>query len=99
MHARVVTIQLQPGMTGRAVGMFEQAVIPAAKQQHGFQGGFLLADRGAGKLLAISLWETEADLLTSETNGYYQEQIAKLAGVGVFGGPPFRESFEVSVQV
>jgi heme-degrading monooxygenase HmoA len=96
MHARVTTIQLQPGMADRMSAIFEDSVVPAAKEQ---RGGLLLTDRNTGKAVAISLWDTEADLAASETSGYYQAQMAKLAGVGFFAGPPVRETYQVSVQV
>jgi heme-degrading monooxygenase HmoA len=99
MHARVTTIQLQPGMTEKLTAIFQGAVVPAAKEQQGFKGGQLLTDRNTGKAVAVSLWETEADLAASEASGYYQAQMAKLAGVGFFAGPPVRETYQVSVQV
>jgi heme-degrading monooxygenase HmoA len=99
MHARLTTIQLQPGMTDRLEGIFSESVLPAAKQQDGFRGGLLLAAPGTGKAVLVSLWESEADLQAGESSGYYVEQISKLAGVGLFAGPPARETFEVKAQV
>ncbi len=99
MHARVTTIQLQPGMTDRLEAIFNESVLPAARTQHGFKGGLLLAEPGTGKAVLVSLWESEADLRAGESSGYYVEQISKLAGVGLFAGPPARETFEVMVQV
>jgi heme-degrading monooxygenase HmoA len=99
MHARMTTIQLQPGMADRMSAIFEDSVLPVAKEQRGFKGGLLLTDRNTGKAVAISLWETEADVAASESSGYYQAQMAKLAGVGFFAGPPVRETYQVSVQV
>jgi heme-degrading monooxygenase HmoA len=99
MYARATTIQLRPGMTDRMSAIFQDDVVPAAQQQPGFRGGLLLTDRDSGKVIAISLWETEADLAAGEASGYYQAQMAKLAGVGFFAGPPVRETYQVAVQV
>ena len=99
MHARVTTIHLQPGMLDRTSALFRDDVVPAAKEQQGFKGGLLLTDRSTGRAIAISLWDTEEALVASESSGYYQAQIDKLAGVGFLAGPPDRESYEVSVQV
>lgn len=99
MHARLTTIQLLPGMTDRLGTIFNESVLPAARQQEGFHGGLLLADPGTGKAVVVSLWDSEADLLAGESSGYYVEQISKLAGVGLFAGPPVRETFEVKLQV
>jgi heme-degrading monooxygenase HmoA len=99
MLARLTTIQLQPGMTDRLETIFNESVLPAAKQQRGFGGGLLLAEPGSGKAVLVSLWESEADLHAGENSGYYVEQISKLAGVGLFAGPPTRETYEVKVRV
>ena len=99
MHARLTSIQLQPGMTDRLADMFNESVLPASREQAGFRGGLVLADPGTGKTVLISLWDSEAALQAGETNGYYGDQILKLAGVGLFAGPPVRETFEVKLQV
>ena len=98
MHARMVIVQLTPGRSDQAITIFKGSVLPAAQAQRGFKGAFLLTDHRTGKFVSLSLWETEADLNASEESGYYQEQIAKFAGVGVFAGAPVRETYEVSVQ-
>src|SRR5689334_17577043 len=98
MYTRVVIVQLSPGRTDQAITIFQDFVLPAARNQPGFKGAYLLTDRRTGKFLSFTLWESEADLSASETNGYYQEQIAKFAGVGVFAGAPVRESYEASVH-
>jgi heme-degrading monooxygenase HmoA len=95
----MVTVQLQPGMTDQAIAIFQTSVVPAAREPQGFKGGLRLTDRNTGKFVSISFWETAADLTASETSGYYQAQVNKLAGVGVFAGPPVRDAYEVSVQV
>lgn len=99
MHARLTSIQLQPGMTKRLADRFRESVLPTSRQQHGFHGGLVLADPASGKTVLISLWESEADLRAGESNGYYVEQISKLAGVGLFAGPPVRETFEVKLEI
>ena len=96
MYARVTTTQLQPGKTEEAIRIYRDSVVPAAKQQQGFKGVFLLTDPNTGKGLSITLWETESEMGAGETSGYYQEQIAKFAPL--LAGPPTREGYEVSVQ-
>ncbi len=97
MHARLVTVQIQPGKIDEAISIYRDSVMPAVKQQKGFKGAFLLTDRNTGKGVSATLWETEADLKAGEASGFYQEQIAKFGGV--FAAPPAREHYEVSVQV
>jgi heme-degrading monooxygenase HmoA len=96
MNARVVTVQILPGKTDEAIRVYRDSVVPAAKQQKGFKGVYLLTDRSTGKGVSVTLWETEADMTTGEQSGYYQQQLAKFKDI--FGAPPVREQYEVSVQ-
>jgi len=96
MYARAVTIQVQPGKLDEAIRIFQDSVVPAAKQQKGFKSIWLLTDRNTGKGLSVGLWETEADRTASETSGYFGEQLAKFGGL--FAAPPITERYEVSVQ-
>ncbi|HLE29970.1 MAG TPA: antibiotic biosynthesis monooxygenase [Anaerolineales bacterium] len=97
MHARVVTVQVQPGKIEETIRIYRDSVVPAAKEQKGFKGALLLTDPNTGKGVSVTLWETEADLKAGEASGYYQEQIAKFGAV--FAAPPAREAYEVSLQV
>ena len=80
MYARVVTSRLQPGKKDKWIGITRESIVPALRQQKGFQGFIMLADTESDKCIAYSMWETEADLRASETSGFYQEQVAKLKG-------------------
>jgi len=96
MHARVTTVQIRPDKMDEAIGIYRDSVTPAAQQQKGFKGVLLLTDRNTGKGISVTLWETEADMTTGESSGYFQQQLAKFKDI--FGAPPVREQYEVSVQ-
>jgi heme-degrading monooxygenase HmoA len=96
MNARVTFVQIVPGKLDEAVDLYRDSVVPAARQQKGYKGVYLLTDRNTGKGISMTLWETEADMLAGENSGYYQQQLAKFKDV--FGVPPVREGYEVSVQ-
>ena len=96
MHARVVTIQIQPGKMQEAIDLYG-GVVPAARGQKGFQGAYMMTDAGSGKALSITVWESEADMLAGESSsGYYQEQLAKFGSLMV--GSPNLDHYEVSVD-
>ena len=97
MHARVLITQFQPGKMDEAINLYRDSVVPAAKQQQGFKGALLLADRNTGKAISVAMWETEADMKAGEASGYLQEQIAKFSAI--FAAPPTTERYEVSLQV
>ena len=96
MVARVVMVQIQPGKTGEAIDIYQDSVVPAAKQQQGVRGALLLTDPETDTGISVTLWERETDMIAGETSGYYQEQITKFRTV--FGAPPMREHYEVNVQ-
>ena len=97
MEARVVILQIQPGKTDEAIGIYRDSVAPVAKEMQGFKAAFLLTDSNTGKGISVTLWETEADMTAGESSSYLQDQIAKFAAV--FVEPPAVEHYEVSVQV
>ncbi len=97
MYAGVNYVQIQPGKMDEVISMHRDSVVPAAQQQQGNRGGFLLTDRNTNKAIVLGLWETEADIPTDEAGGWYQEQVSKIAQL--IAGPVVRELCEVSVQV
>ena len=89
-------VQVQPGKVDEAARIFRDSVIPAARQQKGFQSIVLLTDRNTHRGISIGFWETQADMKASEDSGYLQEQFAKFRSI--FAAPPTPEYYEVSAQ-
>jgi hypothetical protein len=96
MFARVTTVYIRPEMVDKAVKIFEDSIVPAAKKQKGFHSIQWLIDRESGKAIAISIWDTEQDAKANEDNKYYQDQLLKL--MVTFQTDPIREGFEVAVE-
>jgi len=59
MHARVTTLQRQPGVKADA----SDAIAPG--HSAGFLGAYQLLDRATGKRVAITLWESEEAMVKS----------------------------------
>jgi len=96
MYARVTTFQVEPAKLDEFVGRVRETVALAVTQQRGHRGGLLLTDRATGKVMAVNLWETEADLQAAEPAGAYREVLGVL--LGVVPGSEVHETYEVSVQ-
>jgi heme-degrading monooxygenase HmoA len=78
----------------QAVDLFRESVVPALREQEGYEGVYvLLSDEG--KVLAITFWETEeaADAGIAGGRSFYAEQIAKF--VTLYRSPPGREMYNV----
>ena len=95
MHARVNTLQMEPGRIDDAVNALESGGLDKLKAIDGFKGMTVLGDRQSGKSLAISFWESEDALRASEeqVKGVRQETTEAA------GAPePQIEVFEVVVD-
>lgn len=93
MYARVITIQYQPEKMEEGLQMYRD-VLAAARQQPGFKGILGLIDRGAGKAMSITLWETTAGVQASgEGSAYFQAQSTRFASV--LAAAPVVEIYEV----
>ena len=93
MHGRIVSVQVEPEDLGKAIEIYRDSVIPAAKEQRGFHDALLFTDSATGRAVSITIWETEGDLLAGQASGYYQEQIAKFAELMI--RIPEQEGFEL----
>jgi heme-degrading monooxygenase HmoA len=95
-YARIVTVSAQAGKIDEIVRIYTNEVLPAAKQQKGFQGARLFVDHATNKGISVTRWASKADLEAGEASGYYQAQIAKLASL--LAAPPVREAYEIAAE-
>jgi heme-degrading monooxygenase HmoA len=79
-----------------AVAVFCESVVPALREQDGYEGAYvLLSDEG--KVLALTFWESEeaAAAGLAGSRSFYAEQVAKF--VTLYRSPPGRETYDVVV--
>ena len=94
MYGRVSTFRVEPAKLDHFAHLVRESLLPAVTRQRGYRGGLLLADRATGKVMAVSLWETAADLQAAEPAGAYRGVLGML--LGVVPGSAVHETFEVS---
>jgi heme-degrading monooxygenase HmoA len=92
----MTTIHIRAGEMDAAASLYADSVVPAARQQPGCQGAWLLVDRATGKGVSITLWDSEDNMNAGESSGYYREQVGNFAPM--MTAPPVREVYEVAVQ-
>ena len=95
MLARVTIGQADPARMDEGIARYQQQFLPRFQQATGFRGIWILGDRRTGKILAVSLWESEADMQANES--VYQEAI-RAPELEVGAPPPTRETYEVLLQ-
>ena len=96
MYARVTTFHLQVKAMEEATRIYEESIIPAAKNQPGFKNAFFLTNRNAGKFVAITIWEDIKFALDNQKSGYFQQQIDKFEDFSVV--KPEVEGFAVGAM-
>jgi heme-degrading monooxygenase HmoA len=86
-------MHIQENQTDRAAKIFKESVIPMCKDQKGYSGALFLRDEKTSMCLPITLWDSEEDMIKTEENRFFQEQLVKF--MGLFSEPPIREAYEV----
>ena len=95
MYARVNATQWDPAKAEEGMRLTEETIVPSYQEQPGFQGYFLLTEPGGDKAMAITLWETEADMDASAPVA--RAMIPKLRDI--LRAPPVTETYEVRLHV
>ena len=85
------------GRIALMIAIFKDSVAPAIHWWNGFQVGRLLVDRAGNKIMAVSFWDNQADEVSLQSSGAYQEQVARFGAL--FAGPPEVAVYEDAVDV
>ena len=96
MHARVTTVEGDPGRTDEVLRQIESDVLPLLEDQAGFKGFTVHVDRSSGKVVGTSYWESEEAMQASEEAVRGPREEAAQRG-GASGGPTV-EQFEVAID-
>ena len=97
MHARVITFQFKLDKLEEAGQLYRESILPEVRQLPGFKGRMVLVDRSKGKVITLTLWESEADARASgEGSAFMQASVAKFASF--YAAPPVIEIYEVRGQ-
>ena len=65
MHVRISTIEGDGSRIDGAIRIINERILPTLKGMKGFAAANFLADRPAGKLMAVAFWQDEAALQQS----------------------------------
>ena len=94
MFARVNSVQTAADKLAGLVKFCEEQ-LPAFRAAPGFKGFYLLADRQSGKIVSISLWDSDDDLRQFEARG---AQMRKEASSDLGIAPTPVDTYEVVLQ-
>lgn len=96
MFARVTTVQGAANRVDEGIKSFRDTTLPAAQKLRGFKGSYLMVDRKSGKVVAFTLWDTEANLQASAAAASRLRADAVITATAT--QPPTVEVYEVAVQ-
>ena len=95
MHARVSTIYGSADQGEEGLRAMREQILPALRQMGGCDGAILLVDRGSGKAVGITLWESEEAMRASEEEAMrLRREAADTAGATE---PPVVDRYEVAL--
>jgi heme-degrading monooxygenase HmoA len=96
MYSRVTPFELDTVRLdlAEAVDRFDDLVVPALREQPGFEGVYVLVNPD-GKGLVVSLWASRNDAEAGLRSGFYAAQVELF--VTVFRAPAGREGYDVVV--
>lgn len=97
MFARTTRLQLQPGKMDEFMRVFQELIVPTVQRQPGFRSITLLTDKASNKVLGMTHWATEDDLIAMQSSDVNQQLLGALRHL--VAEPPMQESYTVSLQV
>jgi heme-degrading monooxygenase HmoA len=98
MFARVSTYEGRPEQLDEMHHEGVEHVLPALEMQAGFSGGLVLADRQSGKVLAVTLWESEQAMDATEDASHWMRIFSAESGGGTISSVQRYEVFYSAIQ-
>ncbi len=95
MYARSGTLYPRSDRFDHVLQLLRDTITPAAEKEPGFRGMLIMNNRQAGKVVAITLWESEADMFASAEGEYLQDQVSRV--ITHLRRPPEFEDYEIEV--
>jgi heme-degrading monooxygenase HmoA len=98
MFARVSIYEGRPEQLDEMHHEGVEHVLPALQMQEGFNGGLVLADRQSGKVLAVTLWESEQAMDATEDASHWLRIFSAQSSGGTISSVQRYEVFFASIQ-
>ena len=84
VFARVSTIgEVPPERLDEMTHEIKEHVLPALRKLNGFAGALVLLERGSGKVLLVTLWESQQAMNATEEAAYWLRVFSAQAASGM----------------
>ena len=98
MFARATIGEALPERLDKMTHEIREHVLPALRMQDGFAEVLVLVERGSGKVLAVTLWESEQAMNATEEVAYWLRVFSAEAAGGMVTGVERYEVFFSEVK-
>ncbi len=99
VFARVATIgEVPPERLDEMTHEIKEHVLPALRKLNGFAGVLVLLERGSGKVLLVTLWESQQAMNATEEAAYWLRVFSAEAASGMVRGVERYEVFFSEVK-
>jgi quinol monooxygenase YgiN len=95
MHARSGTLYPRSDHFDYVLQILRDTVAPAVQKNPGCMVMLVMNNCQAGRVVGITLWESEADMHASAKGEYLQEQVSRV--ITYLRRPPEFEEYEIEV--
>jgi hypothetical protein len=95
MHARLTRFEGSPADIDKGIKLIKDQIVPSAKKMSGLKHGYWMVDRRSGKGVAITLFDNEASMRSSEGSAEEARKQADQAGSRITGV----DRFEVVAEI
>ena len=97
MHARMTTIEMDPGRIDAVASELEERDLPEWEELPGFRGFILAVNRTSGKVVGTSYWDSEEEMNGAEA--VVKDARRRAADTGGATAEPSVERFEIALDV
>ena len=96
MFARLVSAQVKTDKFDEGIKIWKEQDMPLSESVKGYIGAYLLTDRKTGKVISMTLWDTEEDATADERSALHQKQVDMYQDRMI--GEPVTQYFEISAK-
>jgi heme-degrading monooxygenase HmoA len=94
MFARLVSAQVESDNISEGITIWNEKDMPLSESVKGYCGAYLLTDRKTGRVVSLTLWDSEEDAIADEQSELHQRQVEMYKGLLI--GEPITQRYEVS---
>ena len=96
MFVRLVSAQVGIDKLNEGIMIWKEKDMPLTESVKGYIGAYCLVDRKSGKVISLTLWDSEEDAIADEQSELHQRQVGMYKDLLI--GEPTTQRYEVCAQ-